>query len=226
MSIGDRFLVCAAALGALLWCGCDGGPGVPTGPCDEVLRTGLVAEQTGISADAHDCDLVTRAAEHGEPDPMIFKAIIYVESRFDASAAACPNLPCGMPDGWTAEESGCYGLLQVVLSCGGDIVKPALLPDGHPNLTTDMSSPDWAGSIFNPAINIAIGIAGFADNRAQVEEAFPGCTEEQYTLMAMGNYNSYGSTKSCTEYNKEYDDLVLEAYKEYAAAAGYPARPY
>jgi hypothetical protein len=41
--------------------------------------------------------------------------------------------------------------------------------------------------------------------------------------MAMGNDNSYGSTKSCTVYNIDYDNLVLMAYQEYATAAGYAA---
>ena len=35
---------------------------------------------------------------------MVFKAQIYVESRFDNKAVACPNLPCGTPSGWTAAE--------------------------------------------------------------------------------------------------------------------------
>jgi len=39
--------------------------------------------------------------------------------------------------------------------------------------------------------------------------------------MAVGNYNSYGSTKSCTEYNTAYDDAVLMEYAVYAKAAGY-----
>src|SRR6185503_3622356 len=154
------------------------------------------------------------------------KAIIYVESRFDNKSIACPNLPCGTPSGWTEAESHCYGLMQIVFACGGPTVQPGLFPDGHPNLTTDMSSPDWAGSVFNPNINIEIGIAGLADNRAQEKQKFPGCTEDQYTLMAMGDYNSYGSTKSCTEYNIDYDNLVLDAYKQYATAAGYPAHNY
>ena len=103
---------------------------------------------------------------------------------------------------------------------------PASSPNGHPDLTTDTSSTDWAGSIFNPDVNIEIGIAGVAGNRAQVEKQFPGCTEDQYTMMAVGNYNSYGSTKSCTVYNTDYDNLVLMAYKQYATAAGYPAHTY
>jgi hypothetical protein len=44
--------------------------------------------------------------------------------------------------------------------------------------------------------------------------------------MAIGNYNSYGSTHGCTQYNTAYDALVLEAYDRYAAAAGYAARTY
>ncbi len=30
---------------------------------------------------------------------MIFKAIMYGESRFDKNAIACTNLPCGTPKG-------------------------------------------------------------------------------------------------------------------------------
>ena len=55
---------------------------------------------------------------------------------------------------------------------------------------------------------------------------FPGCTEEQYTCLAIGNYNSYGSTRSCTEFNFDYRDYVLIGYDMYAEAAGYDSRPY
>jgi hypothetical protein len=55
---------------------------------------------------------------------------------------------------------------------------------------------------------------------------FPGCTVDQYTMMAIGNYNSYGSTKSCTVYNTAYTSVVLDAYKQYATAAKYPAHNY
>src|SRR5262245_21056532 len=101
--------------------GTDGGPGGPgpgdgsgaSGSCEsDPLRTGLVAQQTGVSADAFDCAILKAATKYAEPDPMIFKAIIYVESRFDATSVACPNLPCGMPAGWTDAESRCYGLMQ------------------------------------------------------------------------------------------------------------------
>jgi hypothetical protein len=86
--------------------------GSDAGACaTDPLRTGLVAQQTGVSVDAFDCPILKWAAYYKEPDPMIFKAIIYVESRFDQTAVACPNYPCGTPAGWTAAESGCYGLM-------------------------------------------------------------------------------------------------------------------
>lgn len=206
--------------------GANGGGG-SSATCDpDPLKTGLVAQQTGVSVDSFDCEILTWTAHYDEPDPMIFKAIIYVESRFDKTSVACPNLPCGQPDGWSTDECGCFGLMQVVPACGATPDNAGLLANGHPNTTTDESSSGWAGSIFNPENNIHVGIAGVADNRAQVKAQFPGCTEEQYTLMAIGNYNSYGSTKSCTEYNSAYDTIVLDAYNEYSTAAGYAAHSY
>jgi hypothetical protein len=203
------------------------GGGGDAGSCDpDPLHTGLTATQTGVSVDAFDCPILKWAVYYKEPDPMIFKAIIYVESRFDQLAVACPNLPCGTPTGWSTSECGCFGLMQVVPACGDDPNDAGLLPSGHPDMTTDPTSSSWAGSIFNPDVNIEIGISGVAGNRSQVEQQFPGCTVDQYTMMAVGNYNSYGSTKSCTQYNTAYDDGVIAAYQQYAAAAGYPAHSY
>ncbi len=197
------------------------------GSCDpDPLHTGLTAQQTGVSVDAFDCPILEWTAKYSEPDPMIFKAIIYVESRFDDTSVACSNDPCGTPMGWTPAESGCYGLMQVVPACHDQPGDAGLLANGQPNLTTDMSAAGWATSIFNPNVNIETGISGVAGNRAQVEKQFPGCTVDQYTMMAVGNYNNYGSTKSCTVYNTDYDGPVVTAYKQYAAAAGYAAHSY
>lgn len=191
--------------------------------CDpNPLRTGL-GDPADI--DTYDCLILDFTSKYAEPDAMIFKAIIRIESHFVYDAVGC-TAPCGTPDGWTAEEVRCLGLMQIVAACNPDPGDLGLLPNGHPNMTTDPSSPDWTGSIFNPVVNIERGIAGIAGNRAQVMQEFPGCTEEQYTLMAIGNYNHYGSTKSCTEYNTEYDDVVLEFYRQYADAAGWSQRPY
>jgi hypothetical protein len=205
-----------------------GGDGsVVSGSCDtDPLKTGLTAQQTGVSVDAFDCQILQWSAKYNEPDPMIFKGIIYVESRFDDTSVACPNDPCGTPNGWTTAESGCYGLMQVVPACGDDPDDAGLLSNGQPNLETSSTASGWATSIFNPSVNIEIGISGIAGNRSQVQKQFPGCTTDQYTLMAIGNYNNYGSTKSCTEYNTDYDNGVLAAYKQYAAAAGYAAHNY
>jgi hypothetical protein len=166
-----------------------------------------------------------QAAAYGKPDPMIVKAIIYVECRFQYDATGCPNLPCGIPSGRTEPECYCFGLMQVVPACGGTDGL-GLLSNGHPNMSTSPGSAYWDNSIYNPQVNIEIDIAGIAGNRDQVEEQFPGCTEDQYTLMATGNYDSYGSTQSCTEINQQYVDHVLEVYQEYSTAAGWTPHPY
>ena len=88
--------------------------------------------------------------------------------------------------------------MQIVPACGGTPNDAGLLSNGHPNLATDTTSSDWANSVFNPDINIEIGISGVAGNRKQEQQKFSGCTVDQYTMMAIGDYNSYGSTKSCT----------------------------
>jgi phosphate/sulfate permease len=52
-----------------------------TGSCSpDPLHTGLTAQQTGVSVDAFDCPILEWAAKYNEPDPMIFKAIIYVDA--------------------------------------------------------------------------------------------------------------------------------------------------
>jgi hypothetical protein len=195
--------------------------------CDtDPLKTGIVAQQTGVSADIADCSILKWAAEYGEPDPMIIKAMIYGESRFDYAATGCPNLPCGTPSGWTEAESYCYGMMQVVPACGPIAGKTGLWSNGHPNLTTDTASPDFAGSVYNPDVNIHLGIAGFAGNRAEVKMLFPGCTEDQYTLGALGNLASHGSTTGCTSYNTDYIKYILPAYFEYCTAAAYTPHAY
>lgn len=199
----------------------------PSTTCaSDPLRTGLVAQQTGVSVDSFDCEILKYTAQYNEPDAMIFKAIIYVESRFNYTAVGCPNT-CGTPPGWTPDECGCCGLMQSLApACPEDRNKVTFLPNGHPDMATDPSSPDWPGSVFNPDVNIKFGVQGIAGNRAAAQKQFPGCTEEQYTLMAIGNFNHYGSTKSCTQYNTDYDNAVLAAYHQYSAAARYPEHPY
>ncbi len=207
----------------------DGGADVFVNPgtCDpDPLKTGITAQQTGISADAFDCAVLKTTAKYAWPDPMLIKAVMYGESRFDQFSAGCANGPCGTPSGWTASEIGCFGLMQVVPACNPKASDPWILPNGHPNMTKDTGSADWPHSVFNPDMNIEMGVAGLTDNRAQVKKQFSGCTEDQYTAMALGNYANYGSTKGCTQVNRQYLDYVLPAYQQYCAAAKYPAHTY
>jgi hypothetical protein len=97
----------------------------------------------------------------------------YGESRFDYAAIGCTSLPCGMPAGWTVDESGCLGLMQIVPACGGTPNNIGLKADGHPNMTTDKASAEFASSIFLPATNIEVGVAGLAGNRDEVEMLTP-----------------------------------------------------
>ena len=205
-----------------------GGPGTTDpGPCDpDPLRTNLPPLWNGNSVDMDDCPILEFTAKYNEPDAMIFKAIIYVESRFQYDAVGCTgNGPCCPEIGWTAAECACLGTMQNGPECGATS-GPGLLPSGRPNMQTDPNCVEFDNSVFNPAVNIHIGISIVASNRDRMKETFPGCTEDQYTLMAVGEYNHYRSTQSCTAYNVEYLDAVLEAYNEYSTAAGWPAHPY
>ena len=233
-----RTSLLAAVLGAglLMSTGCghggdtatDGGSTPPdVGTCDpDPLKTNLPPLFNGNSVDMYDCPILTHTAKYNEPDAMIFKAIIYVESRFQFDAIGCTgNSGCCPQRHWTGNECACLGAMQTGPECSGSSTL-GLLPDGHVDLDWDQSSSDWDNSVFNPEVNIELGIAGIAGNRAQVKQQFPGCTEDQYTMMAIGNFNSYGSTKGCTDYNTTYDNAVLDAYKQYSAASGWPAHTY
>ncbi len=229
----------AAVLGAGLLlaagCGGDGGsdhadaaatpPDVRT--CDpDPLKTDLPPLWNGNSVDMYDCPILTFTAQYSEPDAMIFKAIIYVESRFQFDAIGCTgNSGCCPQREWTGNECACLGAMQTGPACDGSSTL-GLLPDGHVDFETHEGSTGWANSVFNPEVNIELGIAGISGNRAQVQQMFAGCTEDQYTLMAIGNFNSYGSTMSCTVYNTTYDDAVISAYKMYSSASGWPAHAY
>jgi len=204
-----------------------GGPPPDAGTCDpDPLKTNLAPLFNGNSVDMYDCPILTFTAKYNEPDAMIFKAIVYVESRFQYDAVGCTgNSGCCPQSGWSGEECSCLGAMQTGPTCGGSS-DLGLLPNGHVDLDTDPTSSDWASSVFNPEVNIELGIAGIAGNRAQVKQQFPGCTEDQYTMMAVGNFNSYGSTKSCTDYNTDYDTAVLDAYDQYSTASGWAAHPY
>jgi len=213
----------AVALALLCWTsGCE----VENRTCEDPLRTDITIEWSGVPVDRYDCQILRYAEVYGEPDAMIFKAIMDVESNFEHDAVGCPNLPCGIPPGWVEEECHCFGLMQVVPACRGTAVDLGRLDNGHPNLVTEPSVPGWATSVYNPETNVELGIRAVASNRERMKEQFEGCTEDQYTLMAIGEYNSYQTTQSCTEVNATYVEHVLEAYALYCEASGWSAHDY
>ncbi len=182
--------------------------------------------QTGVSVDAFDCQILKWAAVYNEPDPMVFKAIIYVESRFDQLATACPNMPCGIPSGWNANEAGCYGLMQIVPACHDDPGDAGLLANGQPNMTMDTTSTAWAWApIFNPDVNIETGISGVAGNRAQVEKQFlfglhrrPVHDDGRRQLQQLRQHQELHAGQLGVRHGRH-----LRRYQQYAMAAGYTA---
>ena len=209
---------------------------VDAGACaTDPLHTGLPPLFNGNSVDSDDCPILEFTAKYGEPDAMVFKAIIYVESRFQYDAVGCTgNSGCCPQRGWTGAECGCLGSMQTGPWCDPSNLPPGcsasdlgLLPNGHVDLETNPSAADWANSVFNPEVNIELGIAGIACNRAQAKAQFPGCTEDQYTMMAVGNFNSYGSTQELhASTTSPTTARCSTPTRRYAAAAGWPAHPY
>jgi hypothetical protein len=197
-------------------------PKEPTTNCDgnpNPLRTRTVKDQ-------FDCVFVALAAQYGEPDPMIFKAQADLESGFNQFAVS-PDTPC--PSGhtdWTVDEKKSFGLMQLTPACGW--APQSILPDGHPNLTRDPSSDLWATSIFNPTLNLGEGVRAVSVNRSELAGAYPGCTESQYTLMAIGAFNAGSSTiHGCNSMDAQptgYVSRVLDKYKAFAGLAGYAYR--
>jgi hypothetical protein len=178
------------------------------------------------SQDAYDCALLQLAPAMSEPDPMIFKAQMSLESGFNVFAIS-PDMPCAPKPGWTADEAKSFGLLQLTPACGW--LSKALLPNGHPNLTKDMNVAAWATSVFNPALNVEEGVRAIPVNRQSVMKAFPGCTVAQYTMMALAGFNQgMGSVMGCGKYSPNglnYVNSVFVRYDSLARAAAWP-NPY
>jgi len=115
-------------------------------------------------------------------------------------------------------------LIQTTPACGE--AKGSLLPNGHPNLTQDMTSPLWATSVFNPPINLDSGVQTDAASRKTLKAKYAGCTDAQYNMMAAGAFNSGDSTvHGCTSYDQRpqaYVTAITQHYKQFAQAGGWP----
>jgi hypothetical protein len=176
-----------------------------------------------MGTDAYDCTLLALAQMYGDPDPMMAKAQIAVESGFNVLATS-PDSPCGSPQGWTDAESKSFGLIQVTPACGEE--SGALLPSGHPNMDTDMQSPLWATSVFNPAVNLDAGMQSITGSLKNLQMTYPGCTTAQYVEMSAGAFNSGDSAVTgCAMFNSRaqgYVNAVIGHYHQFAQAAGWP----
>jgi len=173
--------------------------------------------------DAYDCLLIDLAAKYAHPDPMMIKAQVQQESSFNVLATSADS-PCGIMAGWTDAESKSFGLVQVTPACGE--AKSALLPNGHPNLTTDMTSPLWASSVFNPNLNLSEGYNTITTMLRSLQTRYAGCTGAQYVLMSAGAFNSgTGAVLGCNMFNaraETYVTAVLTHYHAFAQSAGWP----
>ncbi|HEX3695449.1 MAG TPA: discoidin domain-containing protein [Polyangia bacterium] len=180
--------------------------------------------KTGDSrTDAFDCTIISLANQNGFPDPMMIKSQVALESDFDQFAVS-PDSPCGDPAGWTDAESKSFGLTQVTPACGES--NATKLPNGHPNLTRDQTSPLWSTSVFNATLNLNQGVLAITNFWNAVKREHAGCTDKQYLLMAAGAYNSgEDSVTGCQQFNdraQNYVNNVLSRYRNFAGQAGVP----
>jgi peptidoglycan/xylan/chitin deacetylase (PgdA/CDA1 family) len=158
--------------------------------------------------DQFDSYIINAANKYGITDKMMIKSMILQESNFDIFAVS-PDIPCGVPNGWTDQESRSFGLMQVTPACGE-------VGGSKPNLTTDMSSPNWATSLFNPEFNINQGVKSLSDNLLLMKSKFSGCTNKQYMLMALGAYNSgEDAIEGCDSWNDRADEYITHVTEHY-----------
>jgi hypothetical protein len=202
--------------------GASGSGGAPDGGAS--CASGADSLKTGSArVDAYDCVLLDFAQINDYPDAMMVKAEVEQESAFNVLATSLDS-PCGTMMGWSDDESKSFGLVQITPACGEG--KSALLPNGHPNLTKDMSSPMWATSVYRPEINLDEGYKTITTMLLSVKNKYPGCTEAQYVLMSAGAFNSgANAVLGCAMFNaraQTYVDLVLGHYHSFARSAGWP----
>ena len=62
--------------------------------------------------DQFDSFIINASNHYGITDKMIIKSLIMQESHFDIFTISSDS-PCGVPDGWTEQESKSFGLTQV-----------------------------------------------------------------------------------------------------------------
>lgn len=174
---------------------------------ESTLKSDLIA--TGDPAyDQFDSYIINASNHYSIADKLMVKSLIMQESHFDMFLISSDS-PCGVPDGWTDKESKSFGLTQVTPACGE-------VGGSRPNLTTDKNSPNWATSLFNPEFNINQGVKEVSRNLFLMKSKFPECSNEQYTLMALGAYNSgVDAIEGCDSWNDRADDYITNVTERY-----------
>ena len=164
---------------------------------------------TGNSTrDQFDSYIINASDYYGITDKMIIKSLIMQESSFD-SFLISSDIPCGIPDGWTEQESKSFGLMQVTPACGE-------VDGSRPNLTTDKNSPDWATSFFNPEFNINEGASELSRLIFLMKSNFPQCSNEEHMLMALGAYNSgEDAIEGCDSWNDRANNYITNVIRNY-----------
>jgi soluble lytic murein transglycosylase-like protein len=164
---------------------------------------------TGNSTrDQFDSYIINASDYYGISDKLVTKSLIMQESSFDPFLISS-DIPCGVPDGWTDQESRSFGLMQVTPACQE-------VDGSRPNLTTDTKSPNWATSVFNPEFNIDQGVNELSRLLSIMKSKFPGCTNEQYMLMALGAYNSgENAIGGCDSWNERANDYITGVTRNY-----------
>jgi hypothetical protein len=164
---------------------------------------------TGNSTrDQFDSYIINASDYYGIPDKLIVKSLVMQESSFDPFLISS-DIPCGVPDGWTDQESRSFGLMQVTPACQE-------VDGSRPNLTTDTKSPNWATSVFNPEFNIDQGVNELSRLLSIMKSKFPECTNEQYMLMALGAYNSGEiAIGGCDSWNERANDYITGVTRNY-----------
>jgi soluble lytic murein transglycosylase-like protein len=152
---------------------------------------------------------IIRASDYyAIPDKLMVKSLIMQESHFDMFTIS-QDSPCGIPEGWTDQESRSFGLMQITPACGE-------VGGGNPNLATDPNSPSWATSVFNPEYNINQGVMELSRLFFTMKSKFPECTNEQHMLMALGAYNSgEKAIEGCDSRNERANDYITSVIRNY-----------
>ena len=164
-------------------------------PKSDLISTGEPAY------DQFDSYIINASDHYGITDKLLVKSLIMQESSFN-SFLISSDVPCGIPDGWTEQESKSFGLTQVTPACGE-------AGGSRPNLTTDANSPDWATSLFNPEFNIEQGVKAVSDYLSLIKSKFSECSNEQHMLMTAGAYNSgEDAIEGCDSWNERANNYI------------------